>query len=81
MKTFPRPVDAPKTLRWICLALLAACGADQPPPAALRGPSLPDAWEKPDFLLTDTDGQPFDFRADTEGSSQFGGLNAASSMS
>ena len=67
MSNFLRSVDAPKTLPWICLALVAACGADQPPAAALRGRILPDPWEKPDFSLTDTGGQRFDFRADTEG--------------
>jgi protein SCO1/2 len=34
---------------------------------ALRGRLLLDPWEKPDFSLTDTGGDKFDFQADTEG--------------
>jgi protein SCO1/2 len=32
-----------------------------------RGDLLVDPWERPDFTLTDTEGAPFDFRAETEG--------------
>lgn len=52
--------------------LLAGCGAaagggDEPPRDALRGLVLPRPLEKPDFTLSDTDGRPFDFRAETDG--------------
>jgi protein SCO1/2 len=56
------------------LAVLAACGGPRPeqaaPPVAppeLHGTVLSPSWPKPDFTLTDTDGRPFDFRAETDG--------------
>ena len=33
----------------------------------LRGTVLEPAWEKPDITLTDTEGQPFAFRTETDG--------------
>ncbi len=55
--------------------LLAGCGAgdaqwhagDTGGDGALRGMVLPRPIEKPDFILNDTDGKPFDFRAETDG--------------
>lgn len=50
------------------LALSAfACAAPKPEAPSLRGISLPAPIAKPDFTLTSTDGQPFDFRARTSG--------------
>ncbi|HEX6939215.1 MAG TPA: SCO family protein [Longimicrobiales bacterium] len=53
---------------------LAACGiaprdrsSDGAAEASLRGMALPRPIRKPDFTLTDTDGRPFDFRAETDG--------------
>lgn len=34
---------------------------------AWRGTLLAEPWSKPSFTLTDTNGQPFDFRAQTDG--------------
>ncbi len=66
-----------KGLRRAVLALalaapvLAGCGAGEPRFAGeagdLRGVMLPRPLEKPDFTLTDTDGEPFEFRAETDG--------------
>jgi len=49
------------------LALATACGrpVDTRPPEG--GAMLPRPILKPDFVLTDQDGRPFDFRKDTEG--------------
>jgi protein SCO1 len=49
----------------VCAATLACGGGD--PLAGLRGVLLTPARAKPDFVLTDTDGHPFDFRAETRG--------------
>jgi protein SCO1 len=38
------------------------------PSSPFQGVALGTITEKPDFTLTDTDGNPFDFRAETEGS-------------
>ena len=56
------------------VAVLVGCGngnqaggsrhGDQ---AAWRGTLLGDPWTKPEFTLTDVTGQPFDFRAGTDG--------------
>ncbi len=51
----------------------AACGAERPERDAerraretgYRGFLLPEALERPDFTLTDTRGEPFDFREET----------------
>lgn len=34
---------------------------------ALQGEAIVDGWDKPDFTLTDENGEPFDLRAETEG--------------
>jgi protein SCO1/2 len=46
----------------------ASCTGDAPPrPDELRGSVLPEPLPKADFTLTTTEGEPFDFRAETEG--------------
>ncbi len=58
----------------VAALVLASCGGDQGTRAAgaaaadddWRGTVLGDAWQKPSFTLTDVDGQPFDFRAQTD---------------
>ncbi len=46
----------------------AGCIPDVPPrPEELRGASYSDPLEKPDFTLTTTGGDPFTFRAETDG--------------
>lgn len=68
----------PLLLALVALGLAAACsdGIDEPdrePTAAealqeqFSGIVLDEPWEKPDFTLTDTDGNPYDFRRQTEG--------------
>jgi len=65
----------------IALVALAACGGGggketrylaiiNGTPVSERpfmGVMLEEPWPKPDFVLTDTSGQPFDFRKETEG--------------
>jgi protein SCO1/2 len=51
----------------IVLVALWACGPGTPRPGDLRGVALAAPWAKPDFVLTDTDGAAFDFRAATAG--------------
>lgn len=71
----PRAQRAPAAagMRLVALGLaLAACGpaADGPggrPEGGIRGTVLDPPLEKPDFVLTDTDGRPFDFRTETAG--------------
>jgi protein SCO1/2 len=52
-----------------CLLLLAACAPEPGGSGAsrYRGSIMPRPQQKVDFTLTDTDGEPFDFRAETEG--------------
>jgi len=47
--------------------LCTACLADSPRPGELRGAVLPGPIPKAEFTLTTTEGQPFDFRAETDG--------------
>jgi protein SCO1/2 len=62
------------------IVILLGCGADAPAEApgnegadptvgvaAYRGVVLTEALPRPDFTLTDTEGDPFDFRAETDG--------------
>lgn len=61
----------------VCVAILsAACRVEAPERSqaeeraqstGYRGILLPDADARPDFVLTDTDGEAFDFGRDTEG--------------
>lgn len=46
--------------------LVAACGRDVST-GDLQGVLIDPAKPKPEFVLTDTDGQPYDFAAETEG--------------
>jgi protein SCO1/2 len=59
------------TLLTAALVLLAASACSKRPSGDTRPPEggalLPRPILKPDFVLTDQDGQPFDFRKDTEG--------------
>jgi protein SCO1 len=52
-----------------CAGALACSVGD--PLAGLRGVLLTPPRPKPDFILTDTDGRPFDFRAETRGAATF----------
>ncbi len=45
----------------------AACTADSPRPGELRGSVLPGPIHKAEFTLATTAGEPFDFRAETDG--------------
>ena len=60
-------------LRWAAAANLAAlsataCYTEAPPrPEELRGASYSQPLEKPDFVLTTTAGDTFDFRSETDG--------------
>jgi protein SCO1/2 len=42
-------------------------GHDRPAADGFAGRALPQPLERPDFVLADTDGQPFDFREETQG--------------
>ena len=53
----------------VVLATVAACGratAGGRSASSWRGTELATPWPKPDFTLTDTTGQPFNFRAGTD---------------
>jgi protein SCO1/2 len=52
------------------LLLIGACSETPPKPfnpTGLAGPQIQPPVPKPDFILTTTDGKPFDFRKETEG--------------
>ena len=49
------------------LSAAAACTADSPRPGELRGAVLPGPIPKAGFTLSTTAGEPFDFRAETDG--------------
>jgi protein SCO1/2 len=54
------------------VSLVAACTGDEGESAAgsdsiFEGTELPEFTEKPEFTLTDTEGAPYDFSAETEG--------------
>jgi protein SCO1/2 len=53
----------------LSLSILAACtaGNDGASAGSYRGRMLPQPQEKVDFTLTDTEGQPFHFREETDG--------------
>ncbi len=52
-----------------CIGLAAGCGSPSraDPASGYRGYPLPEPREKVDFVLADTDGEPFDFREQTDG--------------
>ncbi len=54
------------TLRLIAAILFFGCSPERQSTADLRGSRLIEPWPKPAFVLTDTDGRPFDFEAETE---------------
>ena len=56
-------------LALLSLAGLSTCGPRQPGAkySEFRGPGLPQPIAKPEFVLTGTDGKPFNFRAETDG--------------
>ncbi|MGH7659214.1 MAG: SCO family protein [Gemmatimonadales bacterium] len=50
------------------LILVVSCSpANESPPPELRGVAVDPPGPKPEFTLTDTDGEPFDFRERTDG--------------
>lgn len=65
----------PFVLVAVLAAAASACGGDPAddarqrgqPTSPYRGQVLEPPLPKPDFRLTDTEGEPFDFRAETEG--------------
>lgn len=61
-----------RPLAGLALALLVAAGAcaredRELSPGGFVGAEMPTPRPKPDFVLTTTDGRPFDFRRETEG--------------
>jgi protein SCO1 len=76
-----RPTTRPSPWRVVAVlavlvTLAAACGGDDGGDSAeqasgddsvFAGREMPEFSEKPDFTLTDTDGEPYDFAAETEG--------------
>ncbi|MEM9713194.1 MAG: SCO family protein, partial [Actinomycetota bacterium] len=55
----------------VLIVVAAACGSDDDDgdggPLGLAGVELSTPTDRPDFVLTDTAGEPFDFRAETGG--------------
>jgi protein SCO1 len=49
------------------LAVAASCGGPARDSQALHGTALPKPVARPDFVLTDTHGQPFHFATETKG--------------
>lgn len=62
---FRRAATLTLLLGWVVAACAPADGAARP--YNLRGTVLPEPIEKTDFTLPDTEGNPFDFRAETDG--------------
>jgi protein SCO1/2 len=64
---------AGRTAWLVVIAFFVGCRADVPADdpadatAGYRGIVLAESLPRPDFTLTDTEGNPFDFRAETEG--------------
>lgn len=53
-------------LALVVALLAAACGTTTAGSGRFQGAELPEPQEKPELVLTDTDGEPFDLRAETE---------------
>ena len=66
-----RPVRRALTAAALLLAAACAPASDETaagaPADSLRGLALPEPIEKPGMVLADTDGEPFDVRAETDG--------------
>jgi protein SCO1/2 len=65
-----RPLIALALAASLIAAFAVACGADEEketPALEYRGDAIANPWDKPDFTLTDTEGNPFDFRKETDG--------------
>jgi protein SCO1/2 len=64
-----------RTLPFLAAILVAACSSEQPGPAVstadIRAPKLVQAIPRPGFILTRTDGTPFNFRDETRGTLTF----------
>ncbi|HUP00521.1 MAG TPA: SCO family protein [Gemmatimonadota bacterium] len=61
-------VLAGRTLPFLfAAAALAGCGRGVEAGGEFRGEVLAEPIPRPDFILTDTSGEPFDFRAETDG--------------
>jgi protein SCO1/2 len=65
-------IRSPRVPRWQLGALLLLALSCKPAPRpfnpeGLAGPKITPAIPKPDFVLTSTDGTPFDLRKETEG--------------
>jgi len=60
-----------RALAFLILSLGSGCRAgesgDRPPAELLLGAAVNPAIPRPDVVLTDTDGRPYDFRAETDG--------------
>lgn len=59
-----------RVLASLALAAVSACAAPESKPVnldGLAGPQISPPIPKPDFVLTTTEGKPFDFRKETEG--------------
>ncbi|UCD24400.1 MAG: SCO family protein [Gemmatimonadota bacterium] len=66
--TMMKPFGRLSITSMIAVIGAAACIPDAPPrPDELRGTSYPAPLEKPDFSLIRTNGDTFDFRAETDG--------------
>ncbi len=62
----PRPATL-AACAYLLIQLACSTGNDGASGTGYRGWLMPQPQEKVDFALTDTDGEPFDFRAETEG--------------
>ena len=64
-----------RTLPFLAAILVAACSSEPPEPAVstadIRAPKLVQAIPRPGFILTRTDGTPFNFRDETRGTLTF----------
>lgn len=63
----PRATPAPRLLGLLLAVLaLVGCSGGSVSSDDLQGVTLPEPTPKPDFTLTDTSGDPYDFAAETE---------------
>lgn len=59
-------VRAVAVVLMVLVLAASACGASGSAAGRFQGAELPEPQSKPELVLTDTDGQPFDLRAETE---------------